>query len=308
MSRDEVVVVDLGGTHVRFGHLDDGQPAEASWVQPTEPLRQGDPVEALARAIRAYVERAGLRPSGVVLGVPVSLGPDFDRVLSSPNIRGLEGLPLASQLRRALGVEVWLERDIALLLEGEWLAGAGRRADSLLGVFIGTGVGGAFLRQGEPYRGASGGAVEIGHIPIRDEGRLCVCGNRDCLEAYASGHQLRRLHTAYGVPLDGLFAVDAPSGLVEARERIVGDLARAVATAINLLDPEVALIGGGIPTMAGFPRSAFERRVRAHLRRPVPAEHVALAWARLGWRAALHGAHLLLERRRGEAGAAGGRR
>lgn len=297
-SGGQVVVIDLGGTYMRFGHLVNGVPAAASWIAPTVRLREGDPVEALAEAVGNYREQERLAPAALVAGVPVSLDAAFDGVLSSPNIPALEGVPLASRLRAALGVEVLLERDIALLLQGEWLAGAGRGAASLLGVFIGTGVGGAFLLDGEPYRGASGGALEIGHIPVRHEGRRCVCGNLDCLEAYASGHRLRELQRSHGVPFEQLFLAPGPPGLTEGRGRVVDDLARAVATAVNLLDPEVVLLGGGIPAMNGFPRGPFEATVRAHLRRPVPAGHVALRWAALGSRAALFGARCVLERRR----------
>lgn len=305
MSRETVVVIDIGGTYLRFGHLQDRVPATAGKVVRTEALRVADPVAALARELGGYAEQQGLQPTAVVAGVPVSLDPGFDVVLSSPNIPQLERLPLATLLAAALGVEVWLERDIALLLQGEWAAGAGGRADSLLGIFMGTGVGGAFLQGGEPYRGASGGAVEIGHIPVRHEGRRCVCGNLDCLEAYASGHRLRELQATHGVGYDELFLVERPEGLARELGRLVEDLARAVATAIDILDPEVALMGGGVPAMPGFPRRRFEAIVRAHLRRPVPATSVALVWAALGSQAALHGAGQVLQRRRAHAPGSG---
>lgn len=289
-----MVVADLGGTHLRLGHVLDTGPAEDSWVRSTDAVRTSSPVETLSASVREYAARAAIAPTGLVMGVPVSLDDDFDRVLSSPNISALEGVSLATALERALGLPVLLERDIALLLQGEWVAGAGRDAASLLGVFIGTGVGGAFLLNGIPYRGASRGALEIGHIPIRDEGRRCVCGNVDCLEAYASGHHLRELQAAHGVPYEALFMADRPPALVEARDRMVRDLACAVATAVNLLDPERVVVGGGIPSMNGFPRRRFEAVVRDHLRRPRPAERLDLAWSALGSRAALYGAQRVL--------------
>lgn len=296
--RRAVVVADLGGTHLRLGHLVDGTPAEDEWVRSTDDVRSSAPVETLSASVQAYAARAGIVPARLVMGVPVSLDDDFDRVLSSPNIPGLEGVRLASALEAALGVPVLLERDIALLLQGEWLAGAGREATSLLGVFIGTGVGGAFLLNGIPFRGASRGALEIGHIPVRDEGRRCVCGNTDCLEAYASGHHLRELQTAHGVPFEALFMATEPTALVDARQRMVRDLARAVATAVNILDPERVVVGGGIPAMTGFPRGPFEAVVRQHVRRPRPAERFDLAWSTLGSRAALFGARRVLALRR----------
>jgi allose kinase len=264
---------------------------------PTDRLRVPDPVEAMAQILTDYTLRLGLTPEAAVLGVPVSPDRDLDKVLSSPNIPQLEGLFFASELARRLGYPVYLERDIALLLLGEYQAGAAKGAGSALGVFFGTGVGAAMLLNGKPYRGYSVG-LELGHIPIRSEGRVCVCGNTDCLEAYASGHILVELSAQSGIPLGSLFARRRESGfLSRALKRFVHDQAYAVATAINLFDPEVCVIGGGIPRMSEYPRRLFELTVKEHLRRPYPRETVRIAWAELGSRAALYGALEVLRQR-----------
>ncbi|PZA06008.1 MULTISPECIES: ROK family protein [unclassified Meiothermus] len=297
-----ILVADIGGTKIGLGHVgvaggaSGGKPWEMTKL-PTDLIRTPTPVESLAGLLEVYAAERGLVPQAAVLGVPVSLDRDLDRVLSGPNTPQLEGIFLARELGRRLGYPVYLERDIALLLLGEYRSGAARGAGSVLGVFFGTGVGAALLFGGRPYRGHSVG-LEIGHIPIRGEGRVCVCGNRDCLEAYASGHTLTALSQQAGIPVAELFLRRREDpALDRALQEFVRDEAYAVATAINLFDPEVCVVGGGIPRMAGYPKEAFARTVLEHLRRPYPRETVRLAWAELGSEAVLYGARAVLEER-----------
>ena len=293
-----VIVADIGGTKIALGHLIDGVPSIAASTVPTDRLRVSDPTESLKAVLNEYAVQHGLgRVDAVVLGVPVSLDRDLDRVLSSPNIPQLENLRLGSALEDLMGAPVRLERDINLLLLGEHRAGAANGSSSAFGVFFGTGVGAGFLTGGKLYRGFSVG-LELGHIPIRGEGRVCVCGNVDCLEAYACGHTLNALSGQFGVPVGDLFSRRTEhSDLDKALFEFVRDQAYATATAINLLDPEVAVVGGGIPEMPAFPRDAFMLTVLDHLRRPYPREVIRLTWAQLGSRAVLHGALGVLEER-----------
>jgi allose kinase len=295
---ESVIVADIGGTKIALGHLRDGVPSDASSTVVTDRLRVPDPVQALEVILREYAAQHGVdHMDAVVLGVPVSLDRDLDRVLSSPNIPQLEQLKLGSTLEARLSLPVRLERDINLLLLGEHRAGAAMGASSALGAFFGTGVGAGFLIGDQPYRGFSVG-LELGHIPIRGEGRLCVCGNLDCLEAYACGHTLNAFSHHFGIPVGDLFTrrLEHPD-LERALFQFVRDQAYAMATAINLFDPEVAVVGGGIPEMRDFPKDAFLSTVLEHLRRPYPREVVRLTWAQLGSKAVLHGALAVLEER-----------
>lgn len=289
-----LIVIDIGGTWMRVGALrPDGAPAPMVRAS-SDGLRSEDPVGFLVAQVRSYVNRNDITPDALVVGVPFTPDRELETALSSPNIRELEGLPLRRRLEDELGVPTLLERDINLLTMGEWTHGAARGAVATFGMFVGTGVGACYLDGGVPFRGASGSAVELGHVPIRGEGRRCVCGNLDCLEAYACGHVLHDLAKRHERPVARLFADadDAPDDLRHALDEFVRDLAFAFATAINLFQPEVALVGGGVPAMDGFPRERFHAIFEAHLRRPVPAGTVRLAWAELGSAAALYGATL----------------
>jgi allose kinase len=297
MSRlpKNIIVADIGGTKMALGHLEAGRVSTLNSSVMTQRLRVNDPIQALEQIILEYASQNQLEFDAVVLGVPVSLDRDMDMVLSGPNIPQLEGLKLATLLEAKLSKPVRLERDIVLLTLGEQHSGAARGSSSTVGIFLGTGVGGGFLIDAKPYRGFSVG-MELGHIPIHGRGEVCVCGNLDCLEAYACGHTLNELGKQFYVPVSELFS-DRNKNLAPALQDFIRDQAFAIATTINLIDPEVCVIGGGIPFMQDFPKEKLMHLILDHLRRPYPKESVKLVWAELGSSASLYGALAVLEER-----------
>ena len=299
-----LIVADIGGTKIALGHLEQPLngafstvPSQTLQTVATNLLRVPNPVFALENILLDYAKTYGLSPSVIVLGVPVSLAKDLDTVLSSPNVPQLEGLQLGSMLEARLRIPVRLERDINWLLLGEVY---GQNISSALGIFFGTGIGASLILENRVYRGSSVG-LEIGHIPIRGEGKVCVCGNVDCLEAYACGHTLNALSKQFSIPVADIFIKHGNLELEQFLFEFVRDQAYAVATAINLFDPELCIIGGGIPEMNNFPREEFRQTILEHLRRPLPRESIKLEWARLGSRAILPGALAVLKEARNPA-------
>jgi predicted NBD/HSP70 family sugar kinase len=292
---ETIIVADIGGTKIALGHLEAGKVSTLGSSVMTQRLRVSDPIAAVEQIILEYASQQHLEFDALVLGVPVSLDRDMDLVLSGPNIPQLEGLKLATLLEAKLAKPVRLERDIVLLTLGEQHSGAALGASSTVGIFLGTGVGGGFLIDAKPYRGFSVG-MELGHIPIHGRGKICVCGNLDCLEAYACGHTLNELSQQFDVPVSELFST-RNKNLELALLDFTRDQAFAIATTINLIDPEVCVVGGGIPLMQDFPKEHFMQLILSHLRRPYPKESVKLVWAKLGSSASLYGALAVLEER-----------
>ncbi len=290
-----IIVADIGGTKIALGHLKVGEVSTLNSSVMTQRLRVSDPISALEQIILEYATEQHLEFDAVVLGVPVSLDRDMDMVLSGPNIPQLEGIKLATSLEAKLSKPVRLERDIVLLTLGEQHSGAAVGSSSTVGVFLGTGVGAGFLIDAKPYRGFSVG-MELGHIPIHGRGKICVCGNSDCLEAYACGHTLNELGKQFNVPVSELFSTQNKN-LSPSLQDFIRDQAFAIATTINLIDPEVCVIGGGIPFMQNFPQEKLMHLILEHLRRPYPKESVKLVWAELGSSASLYGALAVLEER-----------
>jgi allose kinase len=289
-----LVVVDIGGTHVRCGGSRSGTIIEEVRQHSTDLFRSGDPVETLEKMIRNFAADQVLRDFDVVIGIPAELDRDLDEVLRINNIPALQGLKLRTIFEERFPSRVILEHDIVLQLMGEWSAGSASGARSVLGVYCGTGVGGGFLLNGKPIRTNTTG-VELGHIPVRSEGRRCVCGQTDCLEAYASGRQLVDWSKQYAIPIDRLF-VDGrkAQSLVDHLEHFLQDQATGIATAVNLIDPELVVFGGGIMDMAGYPVDRLIAMIRKRLQSPEAVNSAKFVRTVLGRSAAVYGGmHLI---------------
>ena len=263
--------IDLGGTKIQTAVVDaDGEVVgEAREPTPTEG-GPGDVAAAMAQALREAAEAAGVEPSelaGVGVGSPGDADEKTGVVSSARNLPGWEGsFPLGEKLGDALGTEVRIGNDVQVATEAEFHLGAGKEFRSLIGVFWGTGVGGGLMLDGEPWLGR-GAAGEIGHMVVKRGGAKCPCGRRGCLEAYAGRKAMedeaRRRHSD-GEKTD-LFELmekhDKPrltSGIWERAldhgdkvaeeliERAVEALGTGIASAINLIDVEAVILGGGL--------------------------------------------------------------
>jgi allose kinase len=148
-----------------------------------------------------------------------------------------------------------------------------------LGFYVGTGLGNAIAYNGELVTGRHGVAAELGHIPVLGRNELCGCGNCGCIEIYASGKRLasirERKHSdmAIGEMLTLHF------GDPEIRE-FIDNLGAALATEINILDPETVILGGGVILQEGFPRKALEQAIRKYTRKPYPEKDLSFIYSR----------------------------
>ena len=269
--------IDLGGTKIQAAIVDGRNTVRGEARHPT-PRDGGGPAAiaaAMADALREATGAAGVE-SGELEGVGVGSPGDVDEksgtVAAARNLDGWEGsFPLAGALSEALGVDVRVGNDVQVAVEGEYRLGAGKQFDSVLGVWWGTGVGGGLILEGDPWLGR-GAAGEIGHTVVKRGGAKCPCGRRGCLEAYAGRAAMeakaRRAHEK-GKKTDlfelmekhdrerltsGIWerALDHGDKLAEKLlERAVKMLGTGIASAVNLLDIEAVVIGGGLGTRFG---------------------------------------------------------
>jgi glucokinase len=229
----------------------------------------------MAEALREAAKEAGVE-TGELAGIGVGSPGDADEktgvVSSARNLPGWEGsFPLAGKLKEALGAEVKVGNDVQVATEAEFHLGAGQEFQSLIGVFWGTGVGGGLVLDGKPWLGR-GAAGEIGHVVVKRGGAKCPCGRRGCMEAYAGrsameaearrqheeGHKTALFHLMekHDKPrlTSGIWerALDHGDHLAEKLiERAVEALGTGVASAVNLLDPEAVILGGGLGVRFG---------------------------------------------------------
>lgn len=263
--------IDLGGTKIQTAVVDAGGKVvgEARHPTPTEGGPE-DVAEAMAAALREAAESAGVETSalaGVGVGSPGDADEKTGAVSSARNLPDWEGsFPLGETLQQALGTEVRIGNDVQAATEAEFHLGAGEEFESLIGVFWGTGVGGGLVLGGRPWLGR-GAAGEIGHMVVERGGARCPCGRRGCLEAYAGRKAMEaearkrhdegektdlfKLMEKHGKPrlTSGIFerALDHEDRLTEELiERAVEALGTGIASAINLIDVEAVILGGGL--------------------------------------------------------------
>jgi glucokinase len=276
--------IDLGGTKIQAVVVDADSRVLGQARHPT-PTDGGpaDVTRALAAALTEAAQAAQLEPSalqGVGVGSPGAIDADAGTVSGARNLPGWAGTyPLAGALGERLGTPVHLGNDVQVATDAEVALGAGRGARSLLGVFWGTGVGGGIVLDGRPWLGR-GAAGEIGHMVVKRDGRRCPCGRRGCLEAYAGRAALEaraREKHAEGQKTDlfklmerhdrtrltsGIWARALEHGDKLATELIdeaVLALGAGIASAVNLLDCEAVVIGGGLGVRFGAP---YVERIR----------------------------------------------
>jgi glucokinase len=238
---DEVVAVDVGGTKVAAGIVDeDGTLLR----QASRPTPAGD-AEAVFGAVLEAVEevRGGHELAcGVGSGGPMSPGGEE---VSPINIPGWRRFRLRARLADALGLPVWVDNDAKALALGEGWRGAAAGESHYLAMVVSTGVGGGIVLDGRLLDGAAGNAGHIGHVIVVPDGRECGCGARGCLEAEASGTAIA---ARTGQP-----AERAP---LEERQRAGRLVGRAVASVANLLDLRLAVVAGSVAL--GFGPDLFD--------------------------------------------------
>jgi glucokinase len=242
-------------------------------------------VGRLETIARAWQRDPGFERCGIGFGGPVNFA--AQRVARSTHVGGWQDFPLAAYLERALGVPVIMDNDANAGAIGEAVYGAGRGADPLFYMTLSTGIGGGIYSHGNVWRGADFYAGEIGHLTIRPDGPLCLCGAHGCFERLCSGLWLER---DYGRTAQELMA--SPEFVL----RYVVDLALGLKACIMLLNPARIVIGGGI----GKAREALFGPLRDQLRRTVsqwPGARIEVVAAALGDDSVLYGALALAEQR-----------
>jgi glucokinase len=269
MVKDPAVVgIDLGGTNVRLALVNPEGKILCRQERATASMPDQEAMVAtLAGDLAAAAEKAqsqGWEIQGGAIGVPGRVLPGEGRVVFSPNVPALNECPLVERLASQINWPLFLENDANLFTLGEQWLGAGAGQEHLLGITLGTGVGGGLILNGRLWAGTKGTAGEIGHLTIDPEGKRCHCGNRGCLETMASGFWtvvwvkeqlaqgasswLRELYEADPDAIQGetlmLAALQSDPLIRRAFERVGRSLGQAIAGVVHLLGISRVVIGG----------------------------------------------------------------
>jgi len=242
--------IDLGGTKIEGVVLaDDGRELARRRV-PTERERGYDHIVARIAALAGELRALAPACDRVGIGTPGSLSAR-DGTLKNSNTVCLNGRRLRDDLERAIGLEVVMENDANCFALAEVRAGAARGARMAFGVILGTGVGAGIIVDGHVWAGPQHVAGEWGHHRISDDGPSCYCGQRGCVETFLSGPALERAYVGAGGAAAEATAIAARAADGDARavavlDRWIDRFGRALANVVNILDPDVVVLGGGL--------------------------------------------------------------
>lgn len=240
--------LDVGGTKVAAAVVDATGTVRARRRASTRELRAtGDPLAGVIALGQEVLRAASLAlPAGVGIGLPGPVGTDPLRMLAAPTIPEVEQVPLETPLREAFGCTVAGANDADACALAEARFGAGKGMDPVLYITVSTGIGGGMVAGGKVWGGAHGTAGEVGHqVLLAHGGPACDCGSCGCLEALASG---RGIAGRAGMPAERCAELARKGNAAALRvwEDTGLYLGLGVANAINLLDPAVVVLGGGV--------------------------------------------------------------
>ncbi|ARJ67868.1 transcriptional regulator [Magnetospirillum sp. ME-1] len=285
--------IDLGGTKTEAIALDrDGRELARQRV-PTPKGSYDGTVATIKALVEGLDARLGAR-GNVGIGIPGTISP-LTGLVKNANSTWLIGKPLDRDLEAALGRPVRLANDADCFALSEASDGAGAGFATVFGVILGTGVGGGIVVHGRLLTGPNSIAGEWGHNPLpwpRDDerpGPACYCGRAGCIETFLSGPGLARDH-GEGLTAEQVAASDSPSARA-ALERYEHRLARALAAVINVMDPHVIVLGGGLSKLerlyrnvpALWPQFVFSDHVDTVLRPPVHGDSSGVRGAAWLW-------------------------
>lgn len=267
--------IDLGGTKIEGAILDASmQPVLRERVDTGQERGYGHILMQISELVAKMCEKSGIaRPDRIGIGTPGRTeGPDG--VVKNSNTVCLNGMPLLKDLREVLQMEVAIENDANCFALAEAMMGAGR--DEMLvpgamafGIILGTGVGGGIVSDGRIIRGAHGIAGEWGHNPLPGEHAPCYCGRQGCVETVISGPALEGFYASMSRRHLGLREIAAACGRDPIAkmtiDRLVSSFGKALGAVINILDPDVVIIGGGVGNIRQLYTAEARQSIAAHV-------------------------------------------
>ena len=278
--------IDLGGTKIEgviLPSLNDPRPIVRHRIDTQGQLGYRHIIDRISSLVEELSKRTGLQPHRIGFGTPGVLDP-LSQTMKNCNSTALNGMPLKADLEKKLAVPVQLANDANCfaLAETHWGVVKERFPDSrmVFGIIMGTGVGGGIVHEGKIWGGHHGIAGEWGHNHLDDSGGPCYCGKIGCVETVLSGPGLQKFYTQSGGTEKSLKQIVKDAGndpLAHATlQRLHEFFGKAVSTVINLLDPDIIIIGGGVGNIdsiyaegrAAIGKFIFNNRVQVPIVKP----------------------------------------
>lgn len=279
---DWVIGADLGGTKVELGLVAPDNEISSRIRIPTKP--EEGPASLIARLGAAVDQLRAELPAGAQLGglgicTPGPVDHASGTLADPPNLQGLHGMPLQSLLEARIGVPVVVEHDAKAAALGDFHYGAGRDEEDMIFIVVGTGVGAAYILDGQLYRGRHNAAGEIGHVTLERNGDLCSCGNHGCVETFLSGPRLAQRYARAAdtdpATVDGQRVAELAAQGDRAAQQVMAVAGDALAVAVGamamILDVSVYVIGGSVVKAGDLLLDPARRAVARHCHASVGA-------------------------------------
>jgi glucokinase len=315
-----VIGVDLGGTKIFAGVFNAALECVATTKVSTKAQRGTDAViERIVRTVQDVADEADLdlkQIGAVGVGAPGAVDGESGSVIFAPNLTGWKDVPLKKELEKHLGVPVVVENDANIAVVGVHEAELKGKPRSVVGIFVGTGIGGGLILNGELYSGFNHTAGEIGHMVVDVDGPKCGCGNKGCFEAVASRTAIFQrikagikagektlLTEMLGGNLEDMRSNDLRKAIRRGDkfvEKVIEQTAEyigiGVANLVNILGPEVVVLGGGVmEAMADEMMGVIVKTAKDHAM-PGTLKGVEIVASKLGDNAGITGAAVLARR------------
>lgn len=310
--------VDVGGTNVKIALVDKKGEIKCPKTVPTRAeMGYEYTIGNIQQSIKDLITEAGIEKSsleGIGFGFPGQIDCDKGIVRLAPNIPGWVNVPISEIMQKEFNVPVKVDNDVRCAALAELNFGAGIGCKNLICITVGTGIGSGIIINGKIVRGASNAAGEIGHIKLKmHDGLLCGCGDRGCLEAYASGPSIVAMAKEY--VLGGKSAkfreiagsVDAITPAIVAQAANEGDsvakkifeitgeyIGIGLTSVVNLLNPEKIVIGGGVADAGDILLEPLRKTLKSRTM-PIQGAAVEVVPAQLGNTAGIIGSSLLID-------------
>lgn len=273
-----IIGMDIGGTNIRIGAVDEErQVSFFKKVFQKEVFTSEDSISLLIRFIENYIKECELngKIEAIAIGLPATVSKDCTTVLQAPSLMGFDNLDIVTPLQAHLGIKTMLLKDVwtAVLYD---IKKYNLKSDGMvMACYVGTGIGNVMLMDGKILKGKNGAAGELGHIPVNGNQIPCGCGNVGCLENIAGGKFLARFSEEKETDISKVFVNYGNSTEIN---EYIDNVAIAISTEINILDPEQVLLGGGVLQMEAFPKEILEKKIREHTRKPFPEANLQLTF------------------------------
>lgn len=276
-SKDPIFIgVDLGGTNIEAAAVRNGKVLKSKKKKTHADEGVDVVIDRIEKTVRKLFKKMDADAddfAGLCIGAPGAVDIATGVVREAPNLAGWQNVPLGDALQERLGLPVTVDNDVNIGVLGEYVYGAGRGSLNMVGIWVGTGIGGGIVVNGQPVHGWRGAAGEIGHTIVNPHGRTCSCGREGCVEAYSSKVAMREMieeqiargresvmpqimeekdkrRMTSSVIEAALEAGDAP--MIEALKTSQFYLGLLTANLVNVLDPQVVVFGGGLVERLGY--------------------------------------------------------